>query len=515
MGFRDSISQLVAKSPRWWSGGALVRPNIPTDETLAITEPAGSIPTHIKGRMSGWGEPPNLSTVTVDVAKIQGYIRMAERGDTYNLYAYYRDAVLGNSHVQSEAAKRKMIVVGQPFSLQPYDKENPDDKKACDVIKAMIDCCDNWNEGLMQLSDAQLWPSVATEKIYDFDVEDYEPLKKLGCRLRFKKFAPVNPALLSYRVAYSGAGASLSGSNQTVPRNYIPLPNGNMAGADSDAMIWNPDDWEADLRIYATESNGVINFSPSNFYKPDPARHIVFRESTISSIRDNMGGPMRSLIFWHFLSIQARDWFARSMQRFGSPFTVIYANLQQSDTIQALSQQLNMASQVNGLVLQIGSKVELKETSTTGMAEGYKIFIDLCYDEISKVICGQVSSSGQRKQGGLGGQEKLQSEVRDDLAMYDKNALNQCLRNQLFKDFLRWNGFTGQPPQIIFGGHDDGDLQQWTQAIGTICGAGMKVTDEGIQTINKRMGVEFELAPETLVKNGNTDTTKKSVSTRS
>lgn len=511
----DSGGYGLSRPPRLWSNGILNSRQIVDDNTLAITEPEGSVPQHIKARISGWGEPPNLSTTAVDVSKIQAYLRMAERGDTYNLFAYYRDAVLGNSHIQSEAAKRKMVVAGQPYSLQPYDKANPEDKKACDAIKAMIDSCENWDEGLMHLMDAQLWPMSCTEKIYE-PVEAGTLLGNMGFRWRFKRFHPVNPALLSYRIAYTGAGAAvMGGSTASIPQNYIPLPNANAGDPQNDAQIWNPDEWNADVRIYATESNGIIQFSPSGYYRPDPMRHIIFRESTLSGIRDNMGGPWRALIFWHFLMLSARDWFARSMQRFGSPFVVIQANMAQSDTVQALTNQLNLASQVNGFVAQLGTKVELKETSTAGMAEGYKIFIDLCNDECSKVICGQVSSSGQRKGGGLNsGQEKLQSEVRDDLAMYDKRMIGECLRRQLFHYFLKLNGLTGQPPKLVFGGHDAGDLQQWTQGIGTLAGSGLRPTDAGIETINEKMGVEFERAPENLAVNGTTDKNKISVSAR-
>lgn len=512
----DSVNYGVPRPPMLWSNGGLPSPRVPDDNTLAITEPPGSIPFHAKARISGWGEPPNLSTSTNDVTKIQGYLRMAERGDTYNLFAYYRDAVLGNSHIQAEIAKRKMVVVGQPFSLIPFSKDNPDDKKACEAVKAMIECCDNWNEGLMQLCDAQVWPSACTEKIMGL-VEPGSPLEALGCRLRFKNFFPVNPALLTYRVAYTGAGASIGGSAVSLPANYIPLPNGNAAGAENDAMVWNPDDWNADLRIYDCQSNGVINFSPSGMYKVDPDRHIVFRSSVLSGIRDNMGGPMRSLIFTHFLWIQARDWWARSMERFGAPFTVIMTNLAQSDTVKAVAEQLQLGSKLNGLVLQTGSKVELKETSTTGMSEGFKIFTDWCADEASKVICGQVSSSGQRKGGGMNsGQEKLQSEVRDDLAVYDKQTIGTCLRKQLFAPFLKWNGLKGQPPRIVFGGHDPGDLQQKTQAIGTLFGAGMQPTDDGMNVLSEELGIELERAPvESIPKNGQTDPNKKASNQRS
>jgi hypothetical protein len=501
---RDGWNDVAGRMPRLWSNGIFSQKSGVDDATLSIIEPRGSVPMHVKARISGWGEPPNLSTVTQDVTKIQAYLRMAERGDTYNLFAFYRDSILGNSHIQAEMAKRKMVVVGQPYSIQPYDKKNPDDVKAAEVIKAMIDDCENWHEGVSAIADAQIWPMSCTEKIYKPVTDESSMLAKLGCRLRFEKFFPVNPALLSYRVAYTGAGATIGGgSTASIPQNYIPLPNGNREVGSDDAMIFDPDDWNADVRIYSTFSNGIIDFSPGNFYKPDPMRHVIFRESAISSIRDNMGGSFRSFLFWGWLMLQLRDWYMRAMQRFGAPFAVVYANLQQSDTVAALSQQLNLASQVNGMVLQLGSKVDLKETSTTGMSEGFKIAIDMCEDEISKVICGQVSSSGQRKQGGLGGQEKLQSEVRDDLAMYDKAMIGSCLRKQVFSDFLKLNGFRGQPPRIRFGGHNPADLQMKTQALGTLFGAGIQLSDEGIETVEEEIGVGLERAPiEATPKNG-------------
>jgi len=177
-----------------------------TQSGTEIVNPIGFPPTQIKGRTSGWSDPQNLSTVTQDISKIQGALRQAERGDTYQLFTLYRDWTLNSTHIQGELNKRKMVVSGQPYSLQPADKDNPEDVKACDYIKDMIEDCENWDVAMGQLMDAAIWPISVMEKIFDTSPDNTG--RKRPIRIGLKKLVAVQPVLFCYKIPYLAPGGN-------------------------------------------------------------------------------------------------------------------------------------------------------------------------------------------------------------------------------------------------------------------------------------------------------------------
>src|SRR6185436_13306943 len=127
---------------------------------------ARMLPTSVLAALAGIGEPPQLAK-QASMASIQGALSTAEWGDTYLLFALYRDMILNSSHIQTEFGKRTAVVVGQPESIQPCDKSNADDIAAAQAIEDMIANCDNWNEGMNFLMGGHLWPVAVTEKIFE------------------------------------------------------------------------------------------------------------------------------------------------------------------------------------------------------------------------------------------------------------------------------------------------------------------------------------------------------------
>jgi len=102
--------------------------NLPTSATGVAPQdlqPRGSVPFFRKARISGWGEPPNFAQF-IDMERIQAALRAAERGETWLLFTIYRDLILNYAHLQSEWQKRKMMVVGKPYSIIPQDKKKPE-----------------------------------------------------------------------------------------------------------------------------------------------------------------------------------------------------------------------------------------------------------------------------------------------------------------------------------------------------------------------------------------------------
>lgn len=451
-------------------------------------EAAGRIPEHIKARLSGWGEPANLSRVLTDISKIQAAVYQAERGDTKQLFTLYRDFTLSVSHIQAELQKRKMVVLGQPYSLQPIDKDNPNDVAACDAITEMIENCENWDEGMGHLLDACIWPVSCCEKIYEPYVP--QPDDKIPLRFFMRRLSPINPVLLSYKLPYMAQGGmALPAFQGGMPPVSIPI------GGNPDT-VWNPDQWEPDLRFYHTFPNGNVDYSYANMYAPDPIRHVVHRGSCLNGIRDNYGGVFKAVMFWGFLGIQARDWWAQFMQRYGAPFLVGKTNVEDKSKVDFMQKAFQMATVIRGIVIDKNAELVLEKCDTAGSAEGFKMFLDLCDDQISKVIVGQTLSTSPKATGMGSGVADLQGQVRDDIRSFDQKMICNTLKRQVFRPFLEINGLQGAAPNIVFGGLDDADVKSFADSLVSLKNAGLRVSEESMETVSERVGLNMEIAPE-------------------
>ena len=147
----------------------------------------------------------------------------------------------------------------------------------------------------------------------------------------------------------------------------------------------------------------MIDWSYASVYKAMPERHIVHRGSLMpSGVRDNYGGIMRALMFWNFLLVHVRDWWARGAERWGSPFIVIKGNVNDSNTLDLYQTALQLSTKLFGIVLDKAAEVELQSVSQTDMATGYKLLHDVCCDEMSKLITGQTTGQSAASSAKLG-----------------------------------------------------------------------------------------------------------------
>lgn len=452
------------------------------------------VPTNILARLSGFGEPYQQAT-SLSMAQIQSILRTAESGDTYLLFTVYRDMIINSAHIQTEMGKRIMSVIGQTENIQPCDKENKDDVVAAEAIRDMIANCDNWTAARMHLMGGHLWPLAVSEKIYE-PVPASEQFKyKHPVRYRLKKLHPVNYALLSYRISYWNLAQGGNGTYPagTTPPNYITSGQPPSSLPSDSPLVWNPDDWEPDLRFYSTLSNGQINFDLASSYKPDPARHVIHRGNVTSGFRDNYGGALRGVLFWWFLSTLGRDWFSRFMERYGSPFVVAYVNTQQKDVLDFLTRALSSSTKQGALMVDQRAKVELKETMVSGAADGYSKFIGLCHEEITKIILGQTLSTKPQGTGLGSGVADLQGEVLDAWRQYDERVLGETEQKQIFEDYLRINGFRGRAPKPTCGGLTKNNLLLLSKTLVNLKQAGLKPTESSLETLSEKCGFQVEI----------------------
>jgi len=420
--------------------------------------------------ISGSGQPQYLAW-TLDIQRIQNALRAAERGDTWMLFTIFRDMVASYGHLNAEWGKRKLVITGNPETLIPADPSNQDDVVACEVIKQVIDDCENWRQGLMHLLDATLYPIAAAEKIYEEVSASDNGKYKYPLRFRLKEIAPIDPTLLCFKMP------------------YVPS-----FGQQVDGQWYHPDDWEAWLRFYGTTETGAVNYTMGNTYSPDRNHHIVHRGQMLSPvIPPNFGGLMRQILFPWLLATQGRDWFALLMQKYGQPIIVGKTNSSKKESILTMQEAFAMATQLGGIVVDQKDTVEFASASGSDLAEGHIKFQKWLDSQVSRLVVGQTLSSQTEKTGMGSGASAQAEEIREDIRQQDCLNLSDTLRRQLFKQILEINGYRGRPPEIVWGGMRAGEAATFTKMLMQASAAKLKPTERGMITINKNLGVEFEI----------------------
>ena len=487
----DVLQKTAQAQPYTSPPGVVVNQDI-----VSALQPYGTmLPSLIKGRASGWSQIQNLSS-NLDIAKVQAAFRAAERGDCTLLFGYYRDLFVSTGIVATELSKRKLAVLSEPFNIIPADKKKAEDVKAADVIRDMINNCPQWLPALVHLMNAIVYPVAISEKLFR-PVEGWEE-NPFGVKYYLKELFPVDYLLVNYRLPYLPQGPINAYNNMTpVPGQSVYQPwfytsiNGTTNRPQD--TIYDLDSWEPDVRLWHVFNNGLIDYSWSNIYALDPNRHLVYRCNLLNGVaRDNYGGLGRAILFWAIMSQLGREFFLRFMDRYGVPFISIHADTQQVDTMEMLTEALGMATKLNALVTNKDAIVELKEVSIAGGAEGHKMFLDFCNEQISLLICGQTLSSHAKGTGMGSGVAKLQGQVRDDIINYDRQCLNTVLRTQLFKQYLEVNNIKGQPPIISWGESNTADAKDLSTTILNLYNAGIKPDNDAIEKIGEKLGFTVE-----------------------
>ena len=476
------------------------------------------LPETVKARLGGLGEPPEMGT-SATLVNIQHATRLAERGEVYYQWTFYRDMLRNWSHLQAEAGKRIMSFMGQAETIEPFDKDNEDDKIACEVILDMILNCDNWIEGSVHLAMGHIMPISGAEKLYaPVNGEDAHKWKH-PVRYRLKKLHPIPSALYTYKIAYfnlnntgdmPNAGAIPQGnmtSSGIMPiqpnQGWQPLAK-NLVGWRNDALIWNPDDWHPDLRFYGTYANGLIDWTLENCYKADPIRHVL-HSSDVATIgmRDNYRSVMQGLLSLWLMSQSGRDWFARAMERYASPFAVAYANTANKNIFDLLTKAFNQATKTNALIVPPQAKIELKEVMANGMADAYSKFIEVCNTAATTAILGQTLSTSSKGSGMMGGSgvADLHGEVKEEWAQFDKRTYCDMQRKQIFEPFLKINGYKGRCKSVR-GGISAQQLALTAKSLQQLAQAGWFVDEADEQKMTNLAGLKMKWIDPTKVPAG-------------
>lgn len=382
------------------------------------------------------------ATLTVDA--VHNAIAAAEAGDVGPLFGLYNEVIATDSHLQGCFVDRKEAVLSDTLSIQPWDKKSPDDIVAAAAIEAMIADLPNWENACAHLLDSHLWPVSLLEKTF-------RPTTRPGLRYELAELVPVPCAFFSYQ----------RGKLEILPTNEEGQPMGG-EGAE-----------------------------------PKPGRYIIHRGHLLS-LPDNWGGPMRSILFWWLLSMMDRDWWARFLDRHGSPFLVGRYDQAADDSRLVLLQAFQLSQKMGGLVVSKETEVEIHKAAVAGTGEAYKAFIDLCNREKSKLVLGETLSTETQSSGHNAGNAKIQAEKRSDKRQSDARRLAATLRHQLFTQYLRINGFRGRAPLAIWGALSAGETSTTGKLVAGLAAGRIQVSDAGLETLSERLGLPIERIPDAV-----------------
>jgi hypothetical protein len=230
-------------------------------------------------------EPSNISS-DATVLRITEAIRLAEAGDTQELFRYYRDVLLSDDHVAGEFSTRKLAVLSQPLAILPEDKNNPGDVMLAKAMLRAKNDCENWNDGMKALMGSHaIWPVTVAERLY----KPAGPARPGEPRLNFtlRKFVPVNPQLFCFQWAYMMGGVGLG----TASAVQLGSLDRNGARRPADSYTIDLKRWEPYLKLWPIDEAGRIIYDVTRASYLDPARHVVHRGHDLAEFRDNWGGP--------------------------------------------------------------------------------------------------------------------------------------------------------------------------------------------------------------------------------
>ena len=406
----------------------------PKSKRPANKKVKGSGPIPEQGLTGPWGRWEvfqDWHTNVLTVPTLHAAIWNARLGDTRQLFAIYRDFLLGDPHIQGEFGKRKLAVLGDQLSVAPADSKNSKDQETADFVKKAIKGVKGWRTACAHLMDSSLWPVAVVEKVF----------RREGSGFMIDRLVVVPHMLLDFR--------GTTGS----------------------------------LRIRKQDEEGR---PLEDFLEPDPERYIVHRGHLLST-PDQFGGPMRSILFWTLFMYMNREWWIRFLDRFGTPFPV--GKFQEGDdgSRRILNQALSLSTRLGGLVVTRDTEIELHEANTAN-ADAFKVFHEVACDEISKLIVGQTLSSKAKSTGLGSGVADLQAQVREDIRMFDAAMLLETLGDQLVQQLLDINGNMGDRPTMIWGSQSTADLKGKVGMIKDLAAAQIYPSDDALNTLSADIG---------------------------
>lgn len=386
-----------------------------------------------------------LPVADLDADRLADILRSSENGSSSALFRLAAAVILQDGHIQAELFKRKLAVLGDALSVQPFDPHDPADVQASDACAALLAQLPELEQALTHLLDGTLFPLAILEKTYA-PADPSQPA--LGRRVALRALTPVPATLLAWDV------------------DGLPT-------VDPDAERFPRGGFRSDLPPL------------------DPSRFIVHRSHGLT-LPDRFGGPLRAVFWLWLLSSMSISWWARCLERYGAPFIVGRYDDSSSDSDRrVLESAISMATQLGGLVISSASSVELAESSKDSGA-AFSALRAECRAEISRLILGQTLSAIASPTGLGNGAADLQADVRNDIRRYDSRQLAATVRLQLLAPWLRLNGYPGNPPAVSFADDTSAETARTADVLGKLSAAGLEPTDDALPALSERIGFPIQ-----------------------
>ena len=383
-------------------------------------------------------QQPAASAHLMDVDVMHGHLRSAEAGDTTPLFGLYRDILASHAHTQGEFNKRKLAVLGEPLTLTAKNGEDPAEVAWVAELQTQLEDRPGLMDFLSHCLDATMYPVSLSERTY-------QPSSRPGWRYELGAILPV-------------------------PHIHLAWPYGEFS-------------------IKETDDDG--NFL-GTFSRPSPVRYICHKGHLLTSVPDYWGGPMRALVFWWLFATMDRDWWARFLDRFGSPFLVGKYDEADDGARYSLESAFSSATRLFGMAITKDTEVSMHQANSVGGGEAFENFQTFANGEISKLIVGQPGSASSKNPGlGGDGQAQAQSEVRDDIKKYDSARLAHTIRTQVLKPLAQINGWTYDLPSVSFGVISEEEADLTGELMASLFQAGLEPDDEGVKTLSKKLGLSL------------------------
>ncbi len=396
------------------------------------------VPTQKRTVYNFRSAPPTIATL-LDVDRIHGIFADAEAGNVQDLFALYRDILMADSHLQGEMAKRKLAVIGDPLSIQPADKNNPQDVADAKWLDMQLTPRPAWFlRACAHLLDSTLWPVAVCEKVFAPAAGGYV----------LQRLVPVPDQLIDFRLGK--------------------------------------------LMLRATDPE--TGYPSGDIFEADPNRYVIHRGHLLST-PDNWGGPMRSLVFWWFFAAMDRDSWARFLERYGSPFLLGKYEQADDDSRTVLERAFSNATKLFGIVISKDTDVELVQAAAAPTGEAFEKFHDIACREKSKLIVGQTSAETTRSTGLGSGVSKQQENVRNDIRQFDAMMLSATIMEGVFTQLLLINGRKGKV-RAVWGAEDAQVSSQLAKMLSDLAQAQLGVADASLPLLSERLGFQLQrIAP--------------------
>lgn len=200
------------------------------------------------------------------------------------------------------------------------------------------------------------------------------------------------------------------------------------------------------------------------------------------------GGLIRTLAWLHcFQSYPMKDWMAFA-ERYGMPFLVAKLDRAAYDKDRAAVQNaIRNFGPRGGGVFSKAMEIELLQSAAGNSGTVYEAIISHMSDAITKVILGQLATSGRSS--GLSGGD-AQSKVRQDILEADARKIESTIRSGLAAPWTMFHYGPDAPvPVLRFRVEPPEDLTHFAQTLASLYSAGLEADPE---EIGKRFGIHLK-----------------------